>query len=207
MKTTNTPVLRALSPTVGATEICHAILRRRQQLVGVTVPAVTPTMSAVVDSSVGRVGTRVTTDAGYAPTMAHAKRNPSDGCQARAMWKAPMLDPEVNGADVILGGPKLPLLVPEKVRVARPPQNARRLSYLTGGVSAVHFLTPKYRGTLHESSYRQDLSRRASLLTAYQTCYAESVRSEDRALVKRGFLVKWTDAWGPKGPERCRSRL
>ena len=68
-KTTNTAILRALTPTIRSADVWRAILRRRRQLVGVTVP-VTTTMSAEEDSW---VGTRVKPNVDYIPTVADAK--------------------------------------------------------------------------------------------------------------------------------------
>ena len=148
-KTTNTYILRALSPTIGSADIWRAILMRRHQLVEVTVP-VTPTMF-VEDSW---VGTRVKPNVHYMPTVADAERKPSNGSQARAPREVPMHDTGVNGAGFIPGGPKLPLRVLGKGRVARPPQKALRLSYLKEGMNTFVFLTDNCQGTPRESSYR-----------------------------------------------------
>ena len=65
-----------------------------------------------------------------------------------------MHDTGVNGAGFIPGGPKLPLRVLGKGRVARPPQKALRLSYLKEGMNTFVFLTDNCQGTPRESSYR-----------------------------------------------------
>ena len=76
---TNTTILGALSPTIGSADVWRGILRRRHQLVGVTIP-VTPATSVEEDSL---VGARVKTNVDYMPTVADAERNPSDGRHAR----------------------------------------------------------------------------------------------------------------------------